>query len=78
MLGCLMEGEIIASCCLIDTKPRDLLKLQDVQEHVGGDAAVCGEGKHGWLLQVSNRCHVRGSICPARSCAIGFIAGVQT
>lgn len=64
MLGCLREEEIIASCCLIDTKLQDLPELQGVQEHIGGmDAAVCGGGKHSWLLQVNKQHHVQGSGC---------------
>ena len=61
MLGCLMEDEMIASCCLIDTKPQDLPELQAVQEHIGGDVAVCDGGKHSWLTQVNKRHRVRGS-----------------
>lgn len=63
MLGCLREEEIIASCCLIDTKLQDLPELQAVQEHIVGDVAVCGGGRHSRLLQVNKQHRVRGSGC---------------
>lgn len=67
MLGCLMDEGITASCCVMGSKPRCVLKLPAVQEHVGRDTAGGGGGKQGWLLWVNKQHCSWGSDCQQRA-----------